>query len=207
MSTPIVILILLVVGYLLGSINSALVVSKSLMGYDIRTKGSGNAGLTNSLRVMGAKPTLLVLAGDIVKGVIACLIGGHMMGSLGVLIAGSAAIIGHMFPLYFGFKGGKGILVGATMIAVFDWRVFCIAIAVFVVLVAISKWVSLGSIVATCTVPFLTLYLHRGEQGLVPMMVILFVMVAAVVYMHRGNIVRIAHGEENKFSLHSKKEN
>lgn len=177
MSTPIVILILLVVGYLLG-INSALVVSKSLIGYDIRTKGSGNAGLTNSLRVMGAKPTLLVLIGDIAKGVISCLIGGHLMGSLGVLIAGSAAIAGHMFPLYFGFKGGKGILVGATMIAVFDWRVFCIAIAVFVVLVAISKWVSLGSIVATCTVPFLTLYLHRGEQGLVPMMVILFVMVA-----------------------------
>lgn len=206
MSTPIMILILLVVGYLLGSINSALVVSKSLMGYDIRTKGSGNAGLTNSLRVMGAKPTLLVLVGDIAKGAIASLIGGYLMGSLGVLIAGSAAIVGHMFPLYFGFKGGKGILVGATMIAVFDWRVFCVAIIVFVVLVAISKWVSLGSIVATCTVPFLTLYWHRGDQGFVPMMVILFVMVAAVVYMHRGNIVRIAHGEENKFSLHSKKE-
>lgn len=206
MSTPIMILILLVVGYLLGSINSALVVSKSLMGYDIRTKGSGNAGLTNSLRVMGAKPTLLVLVGDIAKGAIASLIGGYLMGSLGVLIAGSAAIVGHMFPLYFGFKGGKGILVGATMIAVFDWRVFCVAIIVFVVLVAISKWVSLGSIVATCTVPFLTLYWHRGDQGFVLMMVILFVMVAAVVYMHRGNIVRIAHGEENKFSLHSKKE-
>lgn len=206
MSTPIIILILIAVGYLLGSINSALVVSKLLMGYDIRTKGSGNAGLTNSLRVMGAKPTLFVLVGDIAKGVVACLIGSHLMGALGVLIAGSAAIAGHMFPLYFGFKGGKGILVGATMIAVFDWRVFCVAIAAFIVLVAITKWVSLGSIVGSCLVPVMTLYFHWREDMLLPMMMILVVMVAAVVYMHRSNIVRIAHGEENKFSLHSKKE-
>ena len=171
MSTPIIILILIAVGYLLGSVNSALVVSKLLMGYDIRTKGSGNAGLTNSL-----------------------------------LIAGSAAIAGHMFPLYFGFKGGKGILVGATMIAVFDWRVFCVAIAAFIVLVAITKWVSLGSIVGSCLVPVMTLYFHWGEDMLLPMMIILVAMVTAVVYMHRSNIVRIAHGEENKFSLHSKKE-
>ena len=205
MSTPIIILILIAVGYLLGSINSALVVSKLLMGYDIRTKGSGNAGLTNSLRVMGAKPTLFVLVGDIAKGVIACLIGSHLMGALGVLIAGSAAIAGHMFPLYFGFKGGKGILVGATMIAVFDWRVFCVAIAAFIVLVAITKWVSLGSIVGSCLVPVMTLYFHLGEDMLLPM-IILVAMVTAVVYMHRSNIVRIAHGEENKFSLHSKKE-
>ena len=201
MSTPIIILILIAVGYLLGSINSALVVSKLLMGYDIRTKGSGNAGLTNSLRVMGAKPTLFVLVGDIVKGVVACLIGSHLMGALGVLIAGSAAIAGHMFPLYFGFKGGKGILVGATMIAV-----FCVAIAAFIVLVAITKWVSLGSIVGSCLVPVMTLYFHWGEDMLLPMMIILVAMVTAVVYMHRSNIVRIAHGEENKFSLHSKKE-
>ena len=86
MSTPIIILILIAVGYLLGSMNSALVVSKLLMGYDIRTKGSGNAGLTNSLRVMGAKPTLFVLVGDIAKGVIACLIGSHLMGALGAAI-------------------------------------------------------------------------------------------------------------------------
>ena len=111
-----------------------------------------------------------------------------------------------MFPLYFGFKGGKGILVGATMIAVFDWRVFCVAIAAFIVLVAITKWVSLGSIVGSCLVPVMTLYFHWGEDMLLPMMMILIVMVAAVVYMHRSNIVRIAHGEENKFSLHSKKE-
>ncbi|MCD8356017.1 MAG: glycerol-3-phosphate 1-O-acyltransferase PlsY [Clostridia bacterium] len=197
------ILILAVVGYLLGSINASIVVSRIFMGYDIRTKGSGNAGLTNSFRCMGAKPTLFVLVGDIAKAVIASVIGGMLMGPLGTLIAGSGAIIGHMFPLYFRFKGGKGILVGGTMICVFDWRIFCIVIAVFFVLVGITKWVSLGSIAATSLVPFLTLYFYRNDPTLLPMAIILFVMAAAVVYMHRANIVRIAHGKENKFSLHS----
>lgn len=199
------ILILAVVGYLLGSLNSAIIVSKLLLKTDIRTMGSGNAGLTNSLRCMGAKPTLLVLVGDIAKAVIACVIGGMLFGPMGKLIAGSFAIIGHIFPLYFGFKGGKGILVGGTMIAVFDLRIFCIIMIFFFVLVGITKWVSLGSIVATSLVPFLTLYFYRGDAMLLPMEILLFVMAAAVVYMHRANIVRIAHGEENKLSLHSGK--
>ena len=199
------ILFLVAIGYLLGSFNSAIVVSKVFMGYDIRTKGSGNAGLTNSYRCMGTKPTVFVLLGDIGKGVIASVIGSMMMGSLGVLIAGCSAIIGHMFPLYFRFKGGKGILVGGTMIAVFDWRIFCIVMLFFFVLVGITKWVSLGSIVATSLVPFLTLFFYRNDPNLLPMAVILFVVASGVVYMHRGNIVRIAQGKENKFTLHSGK--
>lgn len=199
------ILLLIAVGYLLGSFNSAIVVSKLFMGYDIRTKGSGNAGLTNSYRCMGVKPTVFVLLGDIMKAVIASVIGGMVMGSLGVLIAGCSAIIGHMFPLYFHFKGGKGILVGGTMIAVFDWRIFCIVMLFFFVLVGITKWVSLGSIVATSLVPFLSLYFYRNDPNLLPMAVILFVVASGVVYMHRGNIVRIAQGKENKFTLHSGK--
>lgn len=196
------ILILAAAGYLLGSINSAIVVSKLVMGYDIRTKGSGNAGLTNAFRCMGAKPTLFVLAGDILKAVIAANIGGMVMGPLGKLIAGSFAIIGHMFPVYFKFKGGKGILVGGTTIAVFDFRIFCIVMFFFFLLVGITKWVSLGSVVATSLVPFLTVYFYRDDEKIVPMAILLFVMAAAVVYMHRSNIVRILHGEENKFTLH-----
>ena len=199
------ILFLVAIGYLLGSFNSAIVVSKVFMGYDIRTKGSGNAGLTNSYRCMGTKPTVFVLLGDIAKAVIASVIGSMMMGSLGVLIAGCSAIIGHMCPLYFRFKGGKGILVGGTMIAVFDWRIFCIVMLFFFVLVGITKWVSLGSIVATSLVPFLTLFFYRNDPNLLPMAVILFVVASGVVYMHRGNIVRIAQGKENKFTLHSGK--
>lgn len=199
------IVLLIAIGYLLGSLNSAIVVSKVFMGYDIRTKGSGNAGLTNSYRCMGVKPTVFVLLGDIVKAVVASVIGGMLMGSLGVLIAGCSAIIGHMFPLYFRFKGGKGILVGGTMIAVFDWRIFCIVMLFFFVLVGITKWVSLGSIVATSLVPFLSLFFYRDDPNLLPMAVILFVVASGVVYMHRGNIVRIAQGKENKFTLHSGK--
>lgn len=199
------ILSLAAVGYLLGSFNSAIVVSRLILKADIRTMGSGNAGLTNSLRCMGVKPTLLVLVGDIAKAVIACVIGGMLFGPMGKLIAGSFAIIGHMFPLYFQFKGGKGILVGGTMIAVFDLRIFCIVMIFFFLLVGITKWVSLGSIVATSLAPFLTLYFYRGDEMLLPMAVLLFVMAAGVIYMHRANIVRIMHGEENKFSLHSGK--
>lgn len=195
------IVILAVVGYLLGSINSAIIVSKVFMGYDIRTKGSGNAGLTNSLRCMGAKPTLGVLAGDILKTVIACVIGRMMIGPFGALIAGSFAIIGHMFPLYFRFKGGKGILSGVTMIFVFDWRIAAILCVVFFILVAATRWVSLGSIVGAALFPILTwCFWHE-----INMTVIAFVMAAAVIYMHRSNIGRLLNGTENKFSLHSSK--
>ncbi|MDO4175393.1 MAG: glycerol-3-phosphate 1-O-acyltransferase PlsY [Eubacteriales bacterium] len=198
-------IILIAIGYLLGSINSAIVVSKVFMGYDIRSKGSGNAGLTNSYRCMGVKPTVFVLLGDIAKAAVASVVGGMLCGPLGTLICGSGAIIGHMFPLYFGFKGGKGILVGGTMIAVFDWRIFCIIMLFFFVLVGMTKWVSLGSIVATVLVPFLTIYFYWDDATMPVMAALLFVMAAAVVYMHRANIVRIIHGEENQFSLHRDK--
>lgn len=193
------ILILAVVGYLLGSINSAILVSKLTMGYDIRTKGSGNAGLTNAYRCMGAGRTLLVLIGDVAKAAAALCVGSYLMGSMGELIAGAFVIVGHVFPLYFGFKGGKGVLVGATMVALFDWRIFLILFAVFLVLVTVTRWVSLGSVTAAALFPFLTLAFYRD----IPVFLMTAVMAAAVIYMHRSNIVRLLHGEENKFSLHS----
>lgn len=192
------ILILAVVGYLLGSINSAILVSRLTMGYDIRTQGSGNAGLTNAYRCMGGGRTLLVLVGDVAKAAIALYIGGMLMGAMGKLIAGAFVILGHVFPLYFGFKGGKGVLVGATMIAMFDWRIILILLVVFIILVGATKWVSLGSVTAAALFPFLTYYFYRD----VPMFVLTAGMAAAVIYMHRSNIVRILHGEENKFTLH-----
>lgn len=192
------VLILAVVGYLLGSFNSAIVVSKLTMGYDIRTKGSGNAGLTNAYRCMGSGRTLLVLLGDVVKAAIALCIGGMLMDSMGKLIAGAFVIVGHVFPLYFGFKGGKGVLVGATMVALFDWRIFLILFVVFFILVAITRWVSLGSVIAAALFPVFTFVFYRD----IPVAILTAVMAAAVIYMHRGNIVRMLHGEENKFSLH-----
>ena len=202
------------IGYVFGLFQTGYIYGE-LKGTDIRQHGSGNAGATNALRTLGWKAGLITLLGDCFKCVFAVLLvralfaGRYPDENMGVLLGMYAAlgvILGHNFPFYLKFKGGKGILVGATMIAVFDWRVFCVAIAAFIVLVAITKWVSLGSIVGSCLVPVMTLYFHWGEDMLLPMMIILVAMVTAVVYMHRSNIVRIAHGEENKFSLHSKKE-
>ena len=111
--------IIAVCAYLLGSLSFAIIVSKLTLGKDIRNYGSGNAGLTNAYRTMGAKKTLLVLLGDIAKGAAAVSIGMVLAGPVGKLTAGIFVILGHMFPLYFGFKGGKGVLVGAVMLAFF----------------------------------------------------------------------------------------
>ena len=117
-------LIIAAISYLLGSLSFAIIICKLTLGQDIRTYGSGNAGLTNSYRTMGAKKTLLVLVGDIGKAAISLAIGGMLEGTMGKLVAGIFVIVGHVFPVYFGFRGGKGVLVGATMLLFLDWRIF-----------------------------------------------------------------------------------
>lgn len=193
--------VIAVVGYLLGSINSAILVSRLTMGYDIRTKGSGNAGLTNAYRCMGGARTLFVLIGDVAKAAAALSVGGALMGPMGKLIAGAFVIVGHVFPLYFGFRGGKGVLVGATMVGMFDWRILVILLTVFGILVAVTRWVSLGSVAGAALFPVVT-YLFYHD---IPMLLMTAAMGGAVVYMHRSNLVRIAHGEENRFTLHGGK--
>lgn len=193
--------IIAVCAYLLGSLSFAIIVSKLTLGKDIRNYGSGNAGLTNAYRTMGAKKTLLVLLGDIAKGAAAVSIGMVLAGPVGKLTAGIFVILGHMFPLYFGFKGGKGVLVGAVMLAFFDWRVFGIAFILFVLAVALTKWISLGSILGAISFP-ITTWVFYHDPVLTTMA---FGMAAVVVFMHRSNIGRIIHGKENKFSFKSKK--
>ena len=193
--------IIAVCAYLLGSLSFAIIVSKLTLGKDIRNYGSGNAGLTNAYRTMGAKKTLLVLLGDIAKGAAAVSIGMVLAGPVGKLTAGIFVILGHMFPLYFGFKGGKGVLVGAVMLAFFDWRVFGIAFLLFVLAVALTKWISLGSILGAISFPITTWVCYRD-----PVLTAMALgMAAVVVFMHRSNIGRIIHGKENKFSFKSKK--
>ena len=124
-----------------------------------------------------------------------------LAGPLGKLTAGIFVILGHMFPLYFGFKGGKGVLVGAVMLAVFDWRVFGIAFLLFVLAVALTKWISLGSILGAISFPITTWAFYHD-----PILTAMAAgMAAAVIFMHRSNIGRILRGEENKFSFKSKK--
>ena len=193
--------IIAVCAYLLGSLSFAIIVSKLTLGKDIRNYGSGNAGLTNAYRTMGAKKTLLVLLGDIAKGAAAVSIGMVLAGPVGKLTAGIFVILGHMFPLYFGFKGGKGVLVGAVMLAFFDWRVFGIAFVLFLLSVIVTKWISLGSILGAVSFPITTWVFYR-DQVLTAMAL---GMAAVVVFMHRSNIGRIIRGKENKFSFKSKK--
>ena len=193
--------IIAVCAYLLGSLSFAIIVSKLTLGKDIRNYGSGNAGLTNAYRTMGAKKTLLVLLGDIAKGAAAVSIGMVLAGPVGKLTAGIFVILGHMFPLYFGFKGGKGVLVGAVMLAFFDWRVFGIAFVLFLLSVIVTKWISLGSILGAVSFPITTWVFYRDPV----LTAMVLGMAAVVVFMHRSNIGRIIRGKENKFSFKSKK--
>ena len=181
--------IIAVCAYLLGSLSFAIIVSKVTLGKDIRNYGSGNAGLTNAYRTMGAKKTLFVLLGDIAKGAAAVSVGWALGGPVGKLTAGIFV------------KGGKGVLVGAVMLAFFDWRVFVIAFALFILSVVLTKWISLGSILGAVSFPITTWLFYRDPV----LTAMAFGMAAAVVFMHRSNIGRILHGTENKFSFKSKK--
>lgn len=193
--------IIAVYAYLLGSLSFAIIVSKVTLGKDIRNYGSGNAGLTNAYRTMGAGKTLFVLIGDIAKGAAAISIGAYLAGPIGKLVAGIFVILGHMFPVYFGFRGGKGVLVGAVMLLLFDWRIFLVAFVLFFAAVFATRWISLGSILGAVSFPITTFAFYRDPV----LTAMAFGMAVAVIFMHRSNIVRILHGEENKFSFKSKK--
>lgn len=210
-------LIAYAVGYLLGSVNSAIMTVRLLKHEDVRKFGSGNAGLTNTLRCFGKLCALFTLIGDLAKGVVAVLISQWMTnvltGGTGDLyfigcLAGVAAIIGHVFPLYYGFKGGKGVLVGVSIFLVLDWRAFCILIGIFAVILLISKYVSLSSIIATFCCPFVTALLQyfvgdvRGTEYSLPQIFLHFgmtaIMAAMIIFMHRSNIQRLKEGTERK---------
>lgn len=193
-------LIIAASAYLLGSLSFAIIICRLTLGKDIRAYGSGNAGLTNAYRTMGAGRTLLVLCGDIGKAAAALTIGGLLAGTMGKLVAGMFVILGHVFPVYFGFRGGKGVLAGATMLAFLDWRIFVIAVGLFLLAVLLTRWVSLGSMLGAVSFP-VTMQIFYGDARLTALAAL---MAAAVVFMHRSNIKRILSGTENRFSFHSK---
>lgn len=193
-------LVTMVCAYLLGSLSFAIIVCKLTLGRDIRDYGSGNAGLTNAYRTMGGAKTLLVLLGDLAKAAAALAIGGALLGQGGKLLAGAFVILGHVYPAYFGFRGGKGVLVGAMTLLLFDWRIFLIALGLFIVAVAVTRWVSLGSILGAISFPFTMYYFYRSPLYTV----VAVVLSGAVIYLHRSNIKRILAGKENKFTLHGK---
>lgn len=221
----ITLLLTAVLSYLLGSCNSAIIVVKLLKHEDIREHGSKNAGLTNTLRCYGKFPALLTLIGDLAKGIIAAFISikladlilGADFESVYLIdertvgyVSGLFSILGHIFPLYYGFKGGKGVLVSCSILLVIDPVTFCIVIPFFIIVVAISRYVSLGSILAAAVYPVITFCVHMfiynigTERSLIHTGLVVCTSVL-LIYMHRSNIQRLRNGTENKFG--SKKKN
>ena len=215
-------LICIAAGYLLGSINSAIIISKLLYGEDIRTHGSGNAGLTNMLRTYGKGAAALTLVGDMLKTTIAIFIGGILggFGYMGLIsvggstcdfplayISGFFAILGHVYPLYYNFKGGKGVLCATTLALILTPVEALILIVVFVGIVWMSKYVSLGSVSGAVLYPVLVhghiTMQNQPSNGVMSLITILIAIL--IVYWHRGNLKRISEGTERKISIGSAK--
>lgn len=199
-----------VIGYLLGSANSSLIVGK-FYGVDIRNMGSGNAGMTNALRSLGKKAAVLVSLGDMLKAVMACLIGHYILGEipgigqLGIMVGGVGAVMGHNWPVYFGFKGGKGILTSFAVILMMDWRIGLLLFGVFAIVVAITRYVSLGSILGAALFPFVAAVPLFGKSHIF----ILFALIVSflAIIRHRSNIERIFKGTESKLGAKKNREN
>ena len=204
------IIVTTLVSYFLGNHNGAICVSHMLHD-DVREHGSGNAGLTNFYRTFGGPLTAVVILCDVLKAVIAVSIGVLLSGVFSVPFfspilarywAGLFCLLGHMFPCMFGFKGGKGILSGGTIAIMIDWRIALVVWGGFIILVALTRYVSLGSVWAAGSFPFGT-WMVFGE----PVLIVLgFLMGGLVVYMHRANIKRLLNGTESKFSFKKKKQ-
>ena len=208
-----------VIAYFCGCFNGAVIVSKYILRDDVRTHGSGNAGLTNFFRTFGGPLTFVVILTDVLKAIVAILISLWLGGlfdprlvAVGpledqdmILVffkywGGLFCLLGHMFPCMFHFKGGKGILSGGTIAIMIDWRVALVVWGGFLILAVLTRYVSLGSCWAGASFPFITWFVYRS----VPVTVLSVIIGGLILYMHRGNIHRLLTGTENKFTLHKK---
>lgn len=208
MLTPVLLVLIAVAAYALGSVNGSIIVSRYLFHSDVRTMGSGNAGLTNFYRNYGPKGIAGVLGIDIAKGVLAALIGGLIFPlatgdqalkpeyvDIGRLFAVFCLILGHVFPVFYGFRGGKGILCGVSAVFIVDYNAGVIALVVFVLAFLLTRYVSLGSVLGTISVP-VTL-LAKGFSGLCLILACLSVLL--VIMKHGENIIRIIRHKEPRF--------
>lgn len=199
-----------IIAYLIGSVNFSVILSKKMAGFDVREKGSGNAGTTNMLRSVGKKAAALTLICDILKGIVAILIA-MFIGwafkvenqSLLVQIAGIAVVIGHTFPIFFGFKGGKGVATSLGILVMSNWQIGLICLVFGIVLIILTRMVSLGSCAAAVLFPVLTLFItenyivSKGTGYLIYSIILAII----ILYNHRSNIKRILEGKENKISF------
>ena len=197
------VIITIVAAYLLGNLNGAIVISKLMAHEDVRSKGSGNAGLTNFVRNYGAATSVFVILIDVGKAVAACLLGGFLMGAHGyyeegVALGALCVILGHDFPALLGFKGGKGILSGVTVALMMDWRIGLFVFGIFLVAYLLTGYVSLGSVLSSGSFGFIYAIFHWGMWFPI---IVGFVLSGLIVWMHRGNIARLLKGEERKTNL------
>jgi glycerol-3-phosphate acyltransferase PlsY len=217
--------IIVILSYLVGSIPNSIIISKAVSGIDIRNHGSGNAGGTNVMRVLGWKYGLIVILLDALKGAVAVVIISRLFYgplpfenvspfddfTLVQIIAGMSAVIGHVWTVFAGFKGGKGIATALGMLLTLITVDMLIAVGIFTLVVLISKYVSLGSIIAAISVPA-TLFIrenlfHVDIPGYSTLLPFIIAVTALVIFTHRKNLVRILNGSENKISFRKKTNN
>ena len=206
------ILVSAVIGYFLGSLNFAVILSGRLYKDDIRKYGSKNAGMTNMMRTYGSKAAGLTILGDMLKAIVAVIIGSFLFGHMcGGYAAAFGCVVGHVFPAYYGFKGGKGVATAAAAILILDPRAFLIVIAVFILCVVCSRYISLGSVLSAAIFPLITFYSYhdfaRGRFVSYGWFAFIMALLIAllVILKHHENLSRLAHGTENKFSFKKSK--
>ena len=192
-----------VIAYLIGSINSSILISRAVMGKDIRTSGSGNAGATNMLRTMGKKYAIITLVIDILKGVVALLLARLAInlgaGDVAMYVSGVAVVVGHNFPVFFGFKGGKGVATSLGVVLLIDWKIGLITVLIAIAIMALTRYESLGSIVAAVVFMILQIISMavNGEFDITRLICVI-ILGGLLIVRHRANIARLIKGEENK---------
>ena len=203
-------LTVILVAYLLGSISFSVIISKKMAGFDVREKGSGNAGSTNVLRSVGKKAAALTLLCDPLKGVIAVLfayivgliIGDNIDKALLIQLAGFFVVLGHTFPIFFGFRGGKGIATALGVLLITNWNIGLVCLAFALVVMVITRMVSLGSISAAILFPILVIFVgHNAYIADGGYFIFSLILAALVIFNHRTNIKRLIEGKENKLSF------
>lgn len=204
-------IIIAIIAYAIGSINFSILISKKIAGFDVREKGSGNAGTTNMLRSVGKKAAAITLLCDILKGIVAiliALIAGKIVKNVDravlVQIAGILVVVGHTFPIFFEFKGGKGVATSLGVIMMINWKIGLICLVFALAIMAFSRMVSMGSIGAAILFPVLTLFINTNfivQASGMKYFIFSIILAAIVIFNHRENIKRIASGTENKLSF------
>ena len=204
-------IIVAIIAYLLGSISFSVIISKKVAGFDVREKGSGNAGSTNVLRAVGKGAAAITLVCDILKGVVAVLIAflaGKIVKGLDnallVQIAGICVILGHTFPVFFKFKGGKGIATSLGVLLITNWQIGLICLVFALVLIALTRMVSVGSIAAAVLFPVLVIFINQNylvSASNWSYLIYSIILAVLIIFNHRANIKRLLAGEENKLSF------